>query len=796
MAPTTPAMSGPPRKRQKLTTTACEPCRSRKIRCNGAKPNCEACSKRAQQCIYQTTPDVESANAYVDSLVNRVSQLEQELNNARATILRLSTGPAIAAPLPQHLNIDPRLLPENDVSSAEPGSVDAMGGDAGAEHHSSDGQTFYGSSSALGFTRQMYGAILQKDTAPAAPEVTGAPSSVQQLPALPAFTEAYVAPENFSLLPRELADRLMDLYWDRVHVLYPFLHKASFSQAYEDLWKPSSEHRPRYRPGLGLGASKASGPSSVLFHCAFNAALALGMQFSDLALNERERLSSACQAKSKDLLRLDLFDDGNIALVQTLLLLTQYFQSTNGPNKCWTSIGLACRLAQGLGLHIEEDRFEQQFSVTDREIRRRVWHGCVTMDIIVSMTLGRPALLIGSKARSPPAPIDGDDEYQLLNTHGNPLSSIDFFTETVKLYRIIGRILLNIYKDNDEHHEKPDPAEEDRKDDVLLGFQDELAQFARGLPEGLKWQSSSWQLRHETTGILARQSHVLHVRVLHARILLFRPAFLQYCRLHQGKDGVQLPALDPEAAEDAISFPLTCVQTALELIKYVKEYSATEATGAWWYNVFYTRSAAMVFLLSAVCPSIHVRTGDRAWQSAWADCVEILTTNLPQYALVKACLTTLKALYRNVVRQGTELGLLDLSEVGNTDDMLYTQTQAQGGNEQDAVGQKESLVRDAQDLPMPAMDASQDLLDSMFDPFAFVEKDLFTDLGFDFTQSLQHRATGLTLGTGQQGTAPAAVTLAPAPEIEIRDIVIAKADDDVATLKAASKKADEVLGEG
>ena len=185
-----------------------------------------------------------------------------------------------------------------------------MGG--GDEGNNNIDPSFYGSSSDLGFSRQMYGTVLQKDAAPSTSATPRDSASTQQPPILPTRTAPYAAPENFTLLPRELADRLMSLYWDRVHILYPFLHKASFVQAYGDLWKPASEQRQRHKSGLGLGASKEAGPASVIFHCAFNAALALGMQFSDLPLDERERLSAACLTKSKDLLKLDLFDDCNI----------------------------------------------------------------------------------------------------------------------------------------------------------------------------------------------------------------------------------------------------------------------------------------------------------------------------------------------------------------------------------------------------------------------------------------------------------------------------------------------------
>lgn len=726
----------PARKRQRLTT-ACEHCRARRIRCDGNKPSCGPCLKRSSQCVYKATADVEHTHAYIDSLVNRVSQLEQELENAHATILKLSTNPANALPPPQYLNIDPNLPPPLGTSSDDAGTVDAMGGGAGIDVKPEIGHTFYGSSSALGFTCQMYGTILPRDTAP---ERQGASSSSTQLvPDPPTTMATYVAPDNFTLLPRELADRLMYLYWDRVHVLYPFLHKASFSQAYEDLWKPSSDHHQCFRPGLGLGASKESGPSSVIFHCALNAALALAMQFSDLPLAEKERLSSACLAKSKDLLRLDLFDDGNIALVQTLLLLTQYFQSTNWPNKCWTSIGLACRLAQGLGLHVEENHSEQPCGIAESEIRRRVWHGCTTMDIIVSMTLGRPAMLNGTAALNLPAPIDGDEELLVPGSSATKLSSIAFFTETVKLYRIVGRILGSVYTINDDHHDRSGAVAEEESRQILLDLDSQLSQLVSELPKGLDWLSGSGDELHAKSGILARQSHVLHVRLLHARILLFRPAFLHYCRsvsaLNRSNtrtsDISQAPVSDTPHAYD---MAMACVSTSFDLIAAIKMYSATDATGAWWYNVFYIRTAAMVVLLSGICPSICENTGDRTWSSAWRSCEEVLTNLLPQFKPVRTCLATLTALHQNILRQRSEAGLYDLDYAGNGDHEFQHAAPPPHLSGQDAL----HWNANSNDIGIPTstVDNSQYLLDSIFDPYSFVEADLFTDFGLDYTQPI------------------------------------------------------------
>ncbi|ORY11051.1 fungal-specific transcription factor domain-domain-containing protein, partial [Clohesyomyces aquaticus] len=553
-------------KRRKVAI-ACEQCRTRKARCDGSKPVCGSCSSRSDQCIYKISAvDATHTKGYVESLASTSS---------------------------------PSILP----TSSSP--VDAMGGSAGSADLPSINNKFYGSSSALSFTRQVYSSILGKHIETPSSNTLNFPPD--HLPSTndAAQSSCYLAPENFSLLPRHLSDKFMSLYWSRVHVLYPFLHKASFSQAYEDLWKPSSK----------------AGPSSVVFHCAFNAALALGMQFSDCPIDEKERLSSACMAKAKNLLQLDLFEDGSISLVQTLLLLTQYFQSTASPNKCWISMGVACRLAQGLGLHIDEDRFSQPFDPAERELRRRVWHGCVTLDIAVSMTLGRPAMLIGDAGCLLPGQNGDEDWIPVQGLRAHKVSTIAFFAEAVKLYRIVGRILLNVYKLNE--HQTTEGSDGSISFDVLIQVDESLSQFALNIPEPLVWSQPEPRPVHDAMGILLRQSHVLHVRFLHARVLLYRPAFFQYCR----NDSIGGRA---QSSTSLLSTPfvfhcaLGCVKAALALIETVQEYTATEATGAWWYNMFYTRVAVMVVLIAGVSPSILDAIGKGTWDGAWNDCKTIL----------------------------------------------------------------------------------------------------------------------------------------------------------------------------
>jgi hypothetical protein len=70
--------------------------------------------------------------------------------------------------------------------------------------------------------------------------------------------------------------------------------------------------------------------------------------------------------------------DGFITTVQYLLLMGKYLQGTQKSIQTWTIHGLAVKAAFQLGLHSSEA--SKRFSPLEREIRKRVWFGCVVLD--------------------------------------------------------------------------------------------------------------------------------------------------------------------------------------------------------------------------------------------------------------------------------------------------------------------------------------------------------------------------------------------------------------------------------
>lgn len=167
----------------------------------------------------------------------------------------------------------------------------------------------------------------------------------------------YVPFGHFSVPPRAEADALVDSYCNWVHSLYPFVHLPSLYRRYLLLWNstlPPQNDNSNANTAARPNDDYYDKVSDKLFHCLINVVFALGALFSpNVAPQERYSVSKNFFDRSKKVLDFDLLSCESVALVQTLLLMGQYLQSTDVPSTCWNSIGLAIRVAQGIGLHLE-----------------------------------------------------------------------------------------------------------------------------------------------------------------------------------------------------------------------------------------------------------------------------------------------------------------------------------------------------------------------------------------------------------------------------------------------------------
>jgi hypothetical protein len=169
------------------------------------------------------------------------------------------------------------------------------------------------------------------------------------------------------LPPRKHADALIRLYRERLEPLEPLLDPDSFDRAYQQLFS-----------GQELGGDE------TVFVATLNAILALGTQLQESTPSEqRNEASRAFFQRAWSLLRPDqlIWGSGSVATVQCLLLLARFLQCTRNLQLTWMTVGVAVRMAQGLGLNMFKDNCpDPNTSYEDKRTGRQIWQCCVMMD--------------------------------------------------------------------------------------------------------------------------------------------------------------------------------------------------------------------------------------------------------------------------------------------------------------------------------------------------------------------------------------------------------------------------------
>jgi hypothetical protein len=238
----------------------------------------------------------------------------------------------------------------------------------------------------------------------------------------------------YKLPERHLADNLVDGYFDRVHPLYPFVHEGSFRAEYERMWAHMSDN-----------------PLRPLWYALLNLIFALGCEFCDAIPEETVMTTiSPLVARSRHIIFSYGFSRSTLELVQVLLLMCHYLQGTLELNECWNLVGLMIRSAVSIGLHLNPDNLP--LPTVEKEVRKRVWWGCFTIDRTLSMKFGRPLSIQTADVCDVPLPLEVDDQY-IHNSStprqpaGRP-SITAFFIYTIKLAKVIDNILRDLYTTN------------------------------------------------------------------------------------------------------------------------------------------------------------------------------------------------------------------------------------------------------------------------------------------------------------------------------------------------------------
>ncbi|KAG0333336.1 hypothetical protein BG000_009254 [Podila horticola] len=328
--------------RRKRLTQACDPCRKKKIKCDGHKPSCGNCGRIDVQCTYLPSMKKRGPRqGYIELLEKRLDKMEKMLQH----------GPSAAI-------LDPELLDSTSIldSPLRP----AMGSDRDKKGDRSPTATeprFFGSSSL--FSNYLASGEVNLD-----PLQDKAPDSNVPRPKRPLYGIREEIPR------KDILDHLINLFFDSVYYQFPILHPATFMQQYKEGKVP-----PNLLNAICASVARFSNHPDVLTTPAYLA----GEPF---ATNVRGVL-------------FDSIDIPTVSNVQALIFLCMYeYGAARGP-RAWMFGGMAIRQAQELGLNREDSSpiFYLRGDWVMRETRRRTFWACFMLDVLSSSSSGRPRMI-------------------------------------------------------------------------------------------------------------------------------------------------------------------------------------------------------------------------------------------------------------------------------------------------------------------------------------------------------------------------------------------------------------------
>ncbi|TIA29914.1 hypothetical protein D6C78_09933 [Aureobasidium pullulans] len=618
----------PTSKRRKIAI-ACEPCRKRKVRCDGKQPTCSPCitSRKTYTCIYESSPQA-TQQRYIEELQNRITDLGGHVNVQAS----------------QDASSESMQQPDSGQSGIFTATASAH---VGAISDASSPDVVFGESSTATFLQQLSHEAGQKDRPPlfAPNESDSGPLRLDR------------STEQSAVLPiRRIADDLINCYWQYMHPLFPILHEPTFTAAYKKSWT-SDQPIPHATP-----KPTSDNPGEIkeaLFFSTLNIIFALGTRFcSSIPSTEKEITSKRFYRRARLNFPYDLLDFGSLPVLQMILLQGVYLQSTTEVSRCWNVIGVAVRMAQSLGLHAEGTQGRKKTQL-ELEMGRRLWWCCIVLDRLAAATFGWPMMVQGECTI--PLPILSDNALSIEG--GNTSSGVDtssdlcVFRSTCDLFSILGEILSTIYQNNGallrttaaqnqaSHTLSHIMGLNGRLDAYLISTPPYIRSFIEETEPPTANTVSETIFIHQQA--ISCRYYFCRPRFLYTKILLLRPALL----LHLDNSTIMQETYTPPNPHILTHAIDVCARACSRVIEILHHNLSSPLRMPDWHIVYITFTAATSLLAifksrsKSCCPPINVKVDiDQSLQH----CYRILGTLEQSIAVSSQAIRSLQNLERKI----------------------------------------------------------------------------------------------------------------------------------------------------
>ncbi|PCH04787.1 Transcription factor [Penicillium occitanis (nom. inval.)] len=267
--------------------------------------------------------------------------------------------------------------------------------------------------------------------------------------------------ESLSLIEPAHISHLLEFYFAHSHTLYPFVRQHEFKTV---LWRLYAD------PSDPLA-------QSPLWQFRIWMVLAIGSTaYSSVSLLDE---SESVQLFNKAMVHFEgAMGCGDLAALEVLMLQVSYsFFNKIGPNT-WILIGMAARMATGMGLHTAEQY--KSLTVDLAEHQKRLFFCLYMMDRVVSLALGRPFAIQDDDITVEPF-ADVDDEN--IQPDGIiPSTKLEPSTMAIPLHILALRTIASDIGSKVHAVRNSDPAKQQMKEQTLQSLHRRLIEWRRTMP--------------------------------------------------------------------------------------------------------------------------------------------------------------------------------------------------------------------------------------------------------------------------------------------------------------------------
>lgn len=511
---------------------ACDRCRSKKIKCDGQRPNCSQCLSVGFECkISDKLTRRAFPRGYTESLEDRVRQLESEtaklthllelkdeqmdmMNKVRhdstASTVSTASAPSVSSQVSNSSSSLPALEPANSFSSSSSSSSEEEEEDTldvKIINDLNNDKTYTGSSgntklissilepkllskapAAVDFINQLFknnssdGTVTTNTKDVKNNQLYTPPSSAKS----PLLDDQISSFNSLDVGSRLVTDQLVTTYFQEWHTMYSILDQYSFLEDYQRYVNDQYEDNDSdtFAATLVLVLTMASISKPTVF--------------------ETKRL----EKEWKRILTSKLASRASLKTCQCLALALLYSLHVHNEDDIWYYRGLLISTVQRLGLEKCQSKFTD-ISYYEQELRRRVYWYSYLLDAFCSCSLGCSRLLqTQSQFCQLPKVVDDDE----LKNENDAQPAPSCALSVLSFSKILAKIIDLLYTQ----------SQSTISNKVLFRLQEQLENWRRELDKDLKFEWSN-NAPAATLAPVHQKSPLLLMMYHYASVLLYIP---------------------------------------------------------------------------------------------------------------------------------------------------------------------------------------------------------------------------------------------------------------------------------